>query len=167
MTDTTDAVDDMRQRLSELYPDLDTSAFGVVGRVLRLAGTLEALRAEHLATFGLAPGDFDVLATIRRIEGDRGVNPGTLLRSVLITSGGLTKRLDRLESAGFVGRHPDPDDRRGTLVRLTPDGMDLVDRALTSLLTLEGELVAASLSQRQVDQVAGLLRRVVIEAEGR
>lgn len=158
----TDAVDDMRARLHELHPDLDTSAFGIVGRVLRLAGRFERLRAEHLEAFGLVPGDFDVLATIRRIQGDDGVNPGRILTSVLITSGGLTKRLDRLESAGHVARHPDPDDRRGTLVRLTSAGVDLIDRALTSLLTAEGELVADALSERQVEQAAALLRRVVL-----
>lgn len=166
MTDTSDAVDDMRRRLLELYPDLDTTAFGVVGRVLRLAEGLERRRADHLAAFDLTPGDFDVLATIRRIEGTEGVNPGRLLESVLITSGGLTKRLDRLESARLVRRHPDPEDRRGTRVRLTAAGTALVDEVLVSLLALEGELVASALTGRQAEQVAGLLRRVVVAVDG-
>jgi DNA-binding MarR family transcriptional regulator len=160
--ETTDAVDGMRDRLAALYPDLDTSAFGVTGRVLRLARAIERLRAEHLRQFGLVPGDFDLLATIRRIEGDAGVNPHRLLRSVLITSGGLTKRLDRLQSAGWVARHQDPDDRRATLVRLTPEGRDLVDRALPSLLASEHELVERTLSGRQRDQTAANLRRLVL-----
>jgi DNA-binding MarR family transcriptional regulator len=159
--DATDAVDGMRDRLGALYPELDTSAFGVTGRVLRLAQSLDRLRAEHLSQFGLVPGDFDVLATIRRIEGDTGVNPGRLLQSVLITSGGLTKRLDRLQTAGWMVRHPDPDDRRATLVRLTPEGRDLVDRALPSLLASERELIERALSDRQRDQTAAALRRLV------
>ena len=161
-TDATDAVDGMRDRLAALYPELDTSAFGVVGRVLRLAQAIDRLRAEHLSQFGLVPGDFDVLATIRRIEGDAGVNPGRLLQSVLITSGGLTKRLDRLQTAGWVVRHPDPADRRATLVRLTPDGRDLADRALPSLLTREREFIERTLSDRQRDQTAASLRRLVL-----
>jgi len=160
--ETTDAVDGMRERLATLYPELDTSAFGVTGRVLRLAQAIDRHRTEHLNQFGLVPGDFDVLATIRRIEGDAGVNPSRLLESVLITSGGLTKRLDRLQAAGWVARHPDPDDRRGTLVRLTQEGRDLVDRALPSLLSSENELIERTLSDRQRDQAAASLRRLVL-----
>lgn len=161
MPDTPDGIDAMRDRLAELYPDLDTSGFGVTGRILRLAQAIDRRRAEHLREFDLAPGDFDVLATIRRIEGESGVNPGRLLQSVLITSGGLTKRLDRLEGAGLVARHPDPDDRRATLVRLTDEGRHLIDAVLPSLLTEEHQLLAEALSDRQRDQVAGALRRIV------
>lgn len=162
MPDTPDGIDAMRERLAELYPDLDTSAFGVTGRILRLAQAIDRRRAEHLKEFELAPGDFDVLATIRRIEGTDGVNPGRLLLSVLITSGGLTKRLDRLEAAGWVARHPDPGDRRATLVRLTAEGRHLIDRVLPSLLNREHEILAEALSDRQRDQVAGSLRRLVL-----
>jgi DNA-binding MarR family transcriptional regulator len=160
--DSTDAVDRMRERLAELYPDLDTSAFGLTGRVLRVARALERHRAAHLKEFGLTPGDFDVLTTIRRIEGDAGVNPARLLQSVLITSGGLTKRLDRLESAQWVARGPDPHDRRGTLVRLTTQGRTMLDRALRSLLTEESELIGGAIPRRQRDQTAAALRRLAL-----
>lgn len=162
MPETNDAVDGMRDRLAALYPELDTSAFGVTGRVLRLARSIDHLRAEHLSQFDLVPGDFDVLATIRRIEGDTGVNPRRLLQSVLITSGGLTKRLDRLQTAGWVARHPDPDDRRATLVRLTAEGRDLVDRALPSLLASEQELIERAFTDRQRDRTAASLRRLAL-----
>lgn len=155
-----DGVDAIQTRLAELYPDLDTSGFAVTGRILRLARHIEARRTDHLAEFGLTPGDFDVLATVRRTQGPEGVNPGTVLQSVLITSGGLTKRLDRLESAELIERRPDPDDRRGTLVRLTDHGTGVLDRALRSLLTMERELVGEMITDRQMDQVAALLRRL-------
>lgn len=166
MTDTSDEVGRMRDRLAALYPELDTSAFGVTGRVLRLAQEFESLRAEHLATFELTPGDFDVLATIRRLEGTGRINPTRLLQSVLITSGGLTKRLDRLEDAGLIARYPDPQDRRGALLRLTTDGTALVDRALPSLLTMERELLAGSLSDRQLEQASSLLRKLAVSVRG-
>lgn len=160
MTDTPDDVDRIRDRLAELYPALDTTAFGVTGRVLRLAQAFERSRADHLAAFDLTPGDFDVLATIRRLEGTERVNPTRLLRSVLITSGGLTKRLDRLETGGLIARRHDPEDRRGALIRLTRKGRSLVDRALPSLLTMERDLMADGLTARQLDQAAALLRRL-------
>jgi DNA-binding MarR family transcriptional regulator len=155
-----DIVDGLRDRLAELYPDLDTSGLAITGRILRLALAIESARVEHLAPFGLAPGDFDVLATLRRVQGEAGANPGLLLRSVLISSGGLSKRLDRLEAAGLVERRPDPDDRRGTLVRLTGPGTALIDEVLPSLLTAERDRVAEALSERQREQLAGLLRRL-------
>jgi DNA-binding MarR family transcriptional regulator len=128
--------DRIRATLAAIYPDLDTTGFALTGRVFRLARALETRRAEHLAAFDLTVGDFDVLATIHR-EGADGINPRDLLRSVLITSGGLTKRMDCLEALGFIRRHADPGDRRGTLLRLTPAGVDRIDQVIPSLLEME------------------------------
>lgn len=158
----TDVVDGIQRRLAELHPHLDASAVGVTGRLLRLAQAFARRRDEHLEAFGLTASDFDVLATVRRTEGPDGVKPRQLLRSVLITSGGLTKRLDRLEHAGLLARHPDPDDRRGTLIRLTKDGTALIDRAIPSVLTMERDLLSDALTGRQLDQTASLLRRLVL-----
>jgi DNA-binding MarR family transcriptional regulator len=155
-----DLIDEIQARLGKLYPDLDTSAFGITGRILRLARSLEVMRAAHLQSFDLTPGDFDVLATIRRRQDKGGLNPGQVLESVLITSGGLTKRIDRLEKAGLIERHPDPGDRRGTLLRLTPAGRKRIDQAISSLLEMEHEKVTAALGDRRVVESANLLRRL-------
>lgn len=160
MTDSTDVVDMIRARLAELYPGLDTRAFGITGRILRLAELIESRRAEYLNTFQLTPGEFDVLATVRRLDTGHGVNPGGLLDSLLITSGGLTKRLDRLEDDGLIERHPDPDDRRGTLIRLSSDGLDHIDRVLPGLLEMETQVVSTTFSDLQLEQVSSLLRRL-------
>lgn len=164
MTATPDAdvVDGIQRRWAEIHPELDTSAVGVTGRLLRLAQAFERQRDNHLQEFGLTAGDFDVLATVRRTQGSDGVKPRQLLRSVLITSGGLTKRLDRLENAGLLARHPDARDRRGTLIRLTRKGTAMIDRALPSLLTMERDLLSEALTARQVGQTASLLRRLVL-----
>jgi DNA-binding MarR family transcriptional regulator len=81
---------------------------------------------------------------------------------VLITSGGLTKRLDRLEHAALISRHPDPDDRRGTLVRLTTEGREVIDDALTTLLEAENDLVQTALGDEDgTDAAASMLRQLV------
>jgi DNA-binding MarR family transcriptional regulator len=162
MPELDDPIDAMRTRLAELYTDLDTTAFGVTGHVLRLAAWFERQRADHLEPFGLTPGDVDVLATIGRTESEAGVDPRVLVAAVLITSGGLTKRLDRLEAAGLIGRRPDPNDRRGTLIRLTTHGTDLIDRALPSLLTRGQELITATLTNHQIHQATTLLRKLTV-----
>ncbi len=160
MVDESDAVDQIRARLSELYPRLDTKAYGVTARILRLAQMIETRRAEQLATYGLTPGEFDVLATLRRTDQGGGVNPGQFLEPLLITSGGLSKRLDRLELAGLIERLPDPADRRGTLIRLTSRGLEAIDRVLPMVIDQEGEATRSKLSDHQLDQTSSLLRRL-------
>lgn len=155
-----DQVDEIRERLAELYPDLDTRAFGTTGRILRLAREIESRRTQYLASFQLTPGDFDVVATLRRTDEGTGVNPGRLLKSLLITSGGLTKRLDRLEKAGLIERQPDPEDRRATLIRLTSHGLEVVDEVLPALLEMEAERIGSRLTARQIEQTASVLRRL-------
>lgn len=159
-----DEVDNIRHQLADLYPELDSRAIEVTGRVLRVAQAFESRRADHLATFDLTSADFDLLATIRRTQGSAGVNPSQLLQSVLVSSGGLTKRLDRLEESGLTERHPDPDDRRGTLVRLTPAGEKLIDEVLPSVLAMEDELLTRELTATELEEAATLLRRLGIAA---
>ena len=156
-----DVVDEIRQELVGLYSDLDTAAFGVVGRILRLARNIETWRAEHLSAYQLTPADFDVLATMRRKRAD-GINPGILLDALLISSGGLTRRLDRLEAAGLIERHPDPEDRRATLLRLTKEGASRIDQAIPSLLEWEDEVLRQVLTERGLQETSSVLRRLML-----
>jgi DNA-binding MarR family transcriptional regulator len=156
-----DVADEIRQELAGLYPDLDTAAFGVVGRILRLARNIETWRAEHLSAYQLTHADFNVLATMRR-KGDDGINPGTLLDVLLISSGGLTRRLDRLEAAGLIERHPDPEDRRGTLLRLTKEGARRIDEAIPSLLEWEDEHLRQVLTEGGLQETSSVLRRLML-----
>jgi DNA-binding MarR family transcriptional regulator len=153
-------LDWIRNRLAELYPRLDTEGYEITGRIIRLAQTIETNRSEQLATHGLTAGEFDVLATIRRSDTGEGINPGTFLESLVITSGGLSKRLDGLETDGFIERSQDPNDRRGTLIRLTPSGLKLIDQVLPMVVDRESAEIKARLSPRQLEQAAALLRKL-------
>lgn len=165
--DTLDALDVIRGHLAETHPDLDTSGLAVTGRLLRAASRLDALRAERLQAHDLTVADFDVLATIRRRQGRTGINPSTLQDAVMISSGGMTKRLDRLESAGLVRRKPDPEDRRGVIVQLTRSGRRRIDAALVSLLEREREDIETALpNAADRDTLVGLLRPVLRCLEG-
>jgi DNA-binding MarR family transcriptional regulator len=161
----TDAVDGIRERLGELFPKLDTKAYAVTARILRLAQAIEARRAELLASHGITPGEFDVLATLRRSDEGTGVNPGRFLESLLITSGGLSKRLDRLEEDGLIERKPDPGDRRGTRVQLTRKGLETIDVVIPKLVETEGQQTRERLSDRQVEQASTILRRLGLPQE--
>lgn len=124
-----DAVDDLLDAWRETRPDLDSSALGVVGRVIVLAQHLEKSVSNSLADHGLTLGQFDILATLRRHSPKGGLTPKQLLGSVMLSSGGMTSRLDTLERAEWITRRPDPNDRRGVVIDLTLKGKKVIDAA--------------------------------------
>jgi DNA-binding MarR family transcriptional regulator len=141
-------------------PDLDVGPLEVLSRVSRLARRLDRVRGSAFAEHGLDGWEFDVLSALRRAGTPYELSPGQLVTETLVTSGTMTNRVDRLVARGWVEREPDPTDRRGVIVRLTPGGMAVVDSALSDLLAREHELLA-ELGSDQRDDLAGLLRRLL------
>lgn len=129
MTTTPDAIDRMNDAWRRELPDLDPSALDLVGRVIVLAQYLEKSVNVALTQHRLTLGQYDILATLRRNGPKGGLTPTQLLGSVMLSSGGLTGRLDRLEMDGLIQRKPDPDDRRGVRVWLTARGRKVIDSA--------------------------------------
>src|SRR4051795_1345561 len=103
-------------------PDLELAPMEVLSRVDRIGHHLDVTRRRTFAEHALEPWEFDVLAALRRAGSPYELSPGRLLRETLVTSGTMTNRVDRLAGRGLVRRLPDPADRRGVLVRLTPAG---------------------------------------------
>lgn len=124
-----DGIDRMIDAWRRALPGLDPSPLGLVGRVIVLAQHLEKSVNAALARHGLALGQFDILATLRRHGPKGGLAPGQLLENVMLSSGGMTARLTRLEQDGLIRRLPDPTDRRGVVVELTPKGRKLIEAA--------------------------------------
>lgn len=119
-----------RQWRSE-RPDVDPFPMEVLGRLGELALLITRDRLAPLfARFGLQSGDFDVLATLRRAGTPYALTPTALYEAMMMSSGGMTARIDRLEKAGLIERHKHPSDRRGTLVVLSEAGKQLIDAAL-------------------------------------
>ncbi len=126
----------MRER-----PDLDVSPQGIIGRLHRVAACLTDELEVVFSAHGVTAGEFDVLATLRRAGPPFERTPSELAESTMITSGGLTKRVDRLEGAGLVHRRTNDLDGRGRLVALTEAGLDLVEQAMTHHMANEHRLV--------------------------
>lgn len=161
-----DVIDRIRAQLADIGVEADTGGLAVTGRILRLARGIEAAREELLGQFGLSVADFDVMATLRRHALGEGLKAKQLQASVMITSGGMTKRLDRLQSAGLIERHPDPDDRRGVRVALTARGREVIDEALPVLLDAEAAMLEGAISStRDRDRLASLLRQLLVAGE--
>ena len=154
----TDVIDDLLAAWRETRPDLDPTPLGVVGRVIVLAQHLEESVEAALAKHGLTLGQFDILATLRRNGPRGGLTPSRLLESVLLSSGGMTARLDKLEEAGLILRTPDASDRRMVVIELTPKGKRVIDAA-TATRFAEAKESLPPLSAGEMQMLGGLLRR--------
>lgn len=156
-----DEVDDLSEEWARERPDLDLSPVAVFSRLGRLSRHLDLARRDAFTRHGIESWEFDVLAALRRAGKPYELSPGRLLRETLVTSGTMTNRVDRLAARGFVERNPDPEDRRGVLVRLTPEGKQAVDGAFEALLEAEATFLT-ELSESEQHQLADLLRQLLV-----
>ena len=141
-------------------PDLDVSATHVLQRIARLYLLQSSSFAGVFTRFGLTFGEYEVLATLRRSGPPYHLNPTRLFSSIVLSSGAMTNRVDRLEAAGLVERLPDPDDRRGRLVALTERGRAVVDEAVVAHIRNEERLLSG-MDPADRERLAGLLRRLL------
>jgi DNA-binding MarR family transcriptional regulator len=155
-----DSVDRIIGQWGHERPDLDTGAMAVFGRIFRLARIAGDRVEKAYAAYGIGRPEFDVLATLRRAGEPYQLSPGALAASMMLSTGGTTARLDRLEKAGLIERSPSPSDRRGVLVRLTTHGFEVVDQAVGAGLA-EQQRLLAHLSAEQRRQLDDLLREAL------
>ena len=155
-----DEVDELVEAWQRERADLDLSPVEVFSRISRLSRHLDLARRSAFTAQGIEPWEFDVLAALRRAGRPYQLTPGRLIRETLVTSGTMTNRIDRLAARGFVQRSPDPGDRRGVLVGLTPAGRKTVDAAFEELLDRERRLLE-SLPADDRARLAALLKTLM------
>jgi DNA-binding MarR family transcriptional regulator len=156
-----DEVDRIVHQWSRVRPDLDVSPTHTLQRITRADLLQTQSFTEVFARYGITWGEYLVLAALRRAGPPYRMNPTTLFCSVVLSSGAMTNRLDRLEEMGLVRRLPDPTDRRGRLVELTAKGRELVDKAVVEHLANEERLLAG-LSASERTKLADLLRKLLL-----
>jgi len=156
-----DEVDELVEAWSRERADLDLAPVEVFSRISRLARLLDRARREAFTAHQIETWEFDVLSALRRAGRPYELTPGALLRQTMVTSGTMTNRVDRLAHRGFVERSPDPSDRRGVLVRLSPPGKTAVDGAFETLLDSERELLS-DLSTADCARLADLLKQLMV-----
>ena len=166
MSGLRDGTDERREQWLQQLPDLDTTGMALLGRMrwitLKVRQDIEAVFDAH----GLDSGEFDVLATLLRAGEPHCLRPTELYRSLMISSGGLTDRLNRLDKTGLIKREPCPDDARSMLVRLTPDGKRTAEAAFRADMQLES-VILASLNDADKAKLEKLLRKLVLSIEER
>jgi DNA-binding MarR family transcriptional regulator len=142
-------------------PEFELLPMEVLGRLAEAALLVSRNHLEPLfARYGLQQGEFDVLATLRRSGAPYALTPTQLYDATMVSSGGMTNRLDRLEKSELIERRPNPDDRRGTLVILSKKGLELIERAVPAHLENEFQLMSC-MSQDEQHQLNGLLAKLI------
>ncbi len=145
-------------------PELEVGALQVTGRLSRI-GPLVARRQEAVfSRFGLNRGEVGVLSALRISGPPHRLSPTRLGRGLMLSSAGMTSRLDRLQRRGLVRRLPDPDDRRGVIVELTDQGLEVVDAAVAAVAVSDRQLLER-LDAREVKLLEGLLRKLLAGLE--
>lgn len=158
LASTHDHVDEIAKQWQRERPDLNPNPMLPIGRIYRLHQHLRAAIETVHQQFGLATGEFDVLATLLRNGDPYCMTPTALFRSAMLTSGAMTNRLNRLEKAGLIERIHDQNDRRSLLVQLSKDGKALIDQMIVKHLKIENELLN-NLTQEDQTQLNTLLKK--------
>ncbi|MBL1377434.1 MarR family winged helix-turn-helix transcriptional regulator [Zobellella iuensis] len=163
-TQVMDQIDRIVTLWRRARPDLAFEGTEVIGRVVRLEYFITRRVLQDLARYELNVGEFDVLAALRRHPPYFQLSPNQLQSMVLISSGALTNRINRLESRGLVTRAQADHDRRGVIVTLTDEGFRVVEDAVKYHLAAEAEL-ASALSAEEQQHFAALLKKMLLAVE--
>lgn len=154
-----DPIDQIVEAWRAARPDLDASHLAILGRVSRIDALLRRRVEAWLAPHGLTWDMFDLIATLLRAPG-HAMRPGELSHWCLLSSGAMTKRIDRVVAAGLAEREDDPRDRRAQLIRLTRAGRLLADRVVPQHFA-EARALLAPLGPGERDRLARLSARLL------
>jgi len=145
-------------------PEVPLDGMEVFGRARRLTILSRPVIEGVFARHGLDTGEFDVLATLRRSGDPFELRPTELMTDLMISSGGLTDRLNRLERKGLIERRIAAGDRRSSLACLTGAGRALIDTAYAEDMAVEEEMLAP-LSADERRTIARLLAKLLTGLE--
>jgi DNA-binding MarR family transcriptional regulator len=141
-------------------PDVEIGPLEVTGRLSRIGPLLARRQESVFSRFGLNRGEVGVLSALRIAGPPHRLSPTRLGRGLMLSSAGMTSRIDRLERRGLVRRLPDPDDRRGVIVELTDQGLEIVDAAVAALAISDRELLER-FEPQELALLEGLLRKLL------
>lgn len=158
---TCNPIDEILVQWQKERPDLDLLPMGILERTPRLAKYINREIGKTVAKFGLNPGEFDVLATLRRSGKPYQLSPTELYNSMMVSSGTMTHRIDGLERVKLVKRIPDPSDRRSALIHLTEKGFNLVEKSVEAHVK-NGHCILSVLNTSELETLNMLLSKLLV-----
>lgn len=136
-----DHVDRILEQWEQNMPMLDVSSMAIFGRIVLLNKVLEDRRSEYLEKYGFKEGEFDVLATLRRSGSPYRLTPTLLYQQLLVTSGAMTNRLQKLENLQLIERAENQEDKRSMDVLLTTKGLELIEQAVQAHVEIQNDIL--------------------------
>ena len=161
---TTDATDRLLTGWDEARPDIEVGVLQVTARLSRLGAHLARRQEDVFSRFDLNRGEVGALSALRIAGPPHRLSPTRLAKGLLLSSAGVTSRIDRLERRGYVRRLDDPNDRRGVLIELTDEGLQAVDAAVAANVISERVLLDR-LDPAEVAALEGILRKLLAGLE--
>ena len=161
---TDDFTDRLLAKWDSARPDFDVRTLQVTARLARIGPHLARRQEAVFAQFGLSRGEVGMLSALRTAGPPHQLSPTRLGQGLMLSSAGVTSRLDRLERRGFVQRLPDPDDRRGVIVELTYAGLQIVDAAVEANSVSDRQLLER-FEPAELETLEGLLRKLLAAFE--
>ena len=140
--------------------NLEVAPLRVTARLSRIGPLLAKRQEAAISRVGLNRGEVGALSALRIAGPPHRLSPTRLGKGLMLSSAGVTSRIDRLERRGFVRRLADPDDRRGLIIELTDEGRDVVDQAV-AVVTISDRQLLERLDPPELEQLEGLLRKVL------
>ena len=159
-----DWTDRLLSSWTEVEPWFEAGTYNVTARISRIALHIARHQEEVFGRFGLNRGDVGVLSALRFARPSNQLSPTQLFKGLMMSSAGITSRLDRLEKRGLVRRERHPNDRRGVLVELSDEGRRVLDEAVKANTEAEREMIA-TLDQVEAGQLASLLKKMLAGLE--
>lgn len=148
----------MLRQTSESFPEIDSPGMRFIARLFRLRDVIFENAQREMAEFELSPAEYSVLATLRKTPAPHRLKPSDIYKGMLLSSGGLSKVLKTLEERGLVLREDDQDDRRGSLVRLSPAGVELSERVMKAVIGSDIAMLNRVADTARLDALAEALK---------
>lgn len=161
-----DKVDRIITQWNNELPELNTTSMAILGRLSIVEKYIERSLQDNFANYNINSGEFDVLATLRRSGEPYRLKPTELFNLLMITSGAMTNRIDTLEKKGFVIREHDKIDRRAVYVKLTEEGLNLINTAVFKHVEMENSTLSA-LDEKEKQLLSQLLKKIVLSFENK
>jgi len=158
-------VSEILARMQDNWPDAAVPETRVMLGLIRLNDIVFESTNKIVADFGLTPAAFEVLVTLRSLPAPRQLTPTDLYRSILITSGGMTKILKQLETDGMIVRSVSKIDRRSKLVKLTNAGAKCAERSMEAVSRNDKRILTQALSSSEVFQLGNTLLQALNNLE--
>jgi DNA-binding MarR family transcriptional regulator len=155
-----DTTDQQLEGWGGARPDLEVSALQVTARLTRVGAHLARRQEAVFGRFGLGRGEVGALSALRIAGPPHQLSPTRLAKGLMLSSAGVTSRIDRLERRGFVRRLADPNDRRGVLIELTDEGLEVVDAAVAAI-TISDQQLLERLDPDEIAQLEAILRNLL------